>query len=270
MPYFPPPSSGGVSDGDKGDISVSGSGATWTIDDGVVTEAKQVLADNTTNNASTTAHGYAPKLVAPASGNLNVMGIANAETALTNKTIIGTTTPSTQAFGDSASSGTSLEAARVDHKHAMPANPFMSKLVVSGDKATGANTTPVTMGISFDYAANSTYVVDMYLMVAPTANTTGCSVLMDTSSAVTYVGTVGYHQLATTGTVSAFSSIGDAGATSIGVSSGMVGTNSNFVAGSGLLITTTNTGTCTFYFRSETTAVTTLKSGSVIRVQKIA
>lgn len=50
-----------VTDGDKGDIVVSGTGSVWTIDNSVVTEAKQLLADNTTNDVSTSAHGYCPK-----------------------------------------------------------------------------------------------------------------------------------------------------------------------------------------------------------------
>jgi len=57
----------------SGDISGSGTSAiTATIGAGKVTEAMQVLADNTTQNVSTSKHGYAPK------GNGNTAQFLNA------------------------------------------------------------------------------------------------------------------------------------------------------------------------------------------------
>jgi hypothetical protein len=148
------------------------------------------------------------------------------------------------------------------------ASPFTT-LILSADKPTGANVTPVTLGLAFDYEINSKYLIDMYMLVAPTAATTGCGFMIDVSTVVTYVGTFVAHQLAISGTLSGSGSIGDKAVTSSGVSSGMPSTNSNFVYGGGILITGANPGTAVFFFRSETTAVTTCKAGSVIRIIKI-
>ena len=73
--------------------------------------------DVTTLNASTSAHGLAPKATAPAAGLLNLLGIGNGETVYSNKAIFDTTNPA--ALG-TAGPGTSLVAARRDHVHAMP------------------------------------------------------------------------------------------------------------------------------------------------------
>ena len=93
--------------------------------------------------------------------------------------------------------------------------------------------------------------------------------MIDVSTAVTYVATFVSHQLAISGTLSGSGSIGDKGVTSSGVSSAMVSTASQFVYGGGILITGANAGTATFFFRSETTAVTTCKDSTIIRVMKV-
>lgn len=73
--------------------------------------------DNTDLDTNTTRHGLVPKAVAPAANVLNVMGIANLETALTNKAIFDGTNPA--ALG-TAAPGTSLVAAHRDHVHLDP------------------------------------------------------------------------------------------------------------------------------------------------------
>lgn len=110
-----------------------------------------VSGTNTGDNvaASTSVAGLAPQATAPAANILNVLGIANGETAYTNKSILEQTTdPSTQAFGDAAVKGTSLAAAHADHKHAMMAAPTS----VSGNAGTvtvAAETGDTSSSIAF-------------------------------------------------------------------------------------------------------------------------
>lgn len=90
--------------------------------------------------ASTSATGLAPQATAPAAGLYNYVGITNGETAYTNKALFDATSPSTQAFADTAVVGTATVAARLDHKHAMMAAPTS----VSGNAGTVTNATLTT------------------------------------------------------------------------------------------------------------------------------
>lgn len=56
---------GGVSDGDKGDVTVSGGGATWTIDNSVVTLAKMANVATNVILGRTTAGTGAPEALTP-------------------------------------------------------------------------------------------------------------------------------------------------------------------------------------------------------------
>jgi len=51
-----------VTDGSTIDFTLTGQALTAEVKDNSITETKQILADNTTNDVSTSKHGYAPKL----------------------------------------------------------------------------------------------------------------------------------------------------------------------------------------------------------------
>ncbi|MGV0961815.1 MAG: hypothetical protein ACOYB1_18475 [Limnohabitans sp.] len=91
--------------------------------------------------ASTTTAGAAPQATAPAAGLYNYLGITNGETVYTNKALFDATSPSTQAFSDSAAVGSAAVAARRDHKHAMPASPAVAPLSTVRTTAGGGSTT---------------------------------------------------------------------------------------------------------------------------------
>lgn len=153
------------------------------------------------------------------------------------------------------------------HSHAGSTPPTVATL--AGNQATGANVTPVTLtGLVFSYEANSKYRIWFMGRIQPVAATTGCGFQFDLSSAVTAINILFYHQLANTGTLSGGHSIADDA--SVGVSSGLPGTSTYPVNGTGLLVTGANAGTAQLRFRSETTAVITALAGFTLVVEKIA
>jgi len=107
--------------------------------------------DNTDLNANTTNHGLLVKATAPAAGLHNYVGIANGETAYTNKALFDATDPTTQAFGDSAAVGSAATAARRDHKHAMMASSVYTLSFDNSDLVDGILTVSHALGVQYPH-----------------------------------------------------------------------------------------------------------------------
>jgi hypothetical protein len=110
-------------------------------------ETTITFTDVSTGNASTTAHGYAPKATAPASGLVSVLAIGNGETVRSDKALFDTTNPA--ALG-TVGPGTAVVAARRDHVHAMPSaanvGAASASSFIAGAGALTGPAAPLTIG----------------------------------------------------------------------------------------------------------------------------
>jgi hypothetical protein len=145
--------------------------------------------------------------------------------------------------------------------------PF--SFVLANDVSTAADTALVNVtGLVFNFEANSTYVIDLYGLVASAIATTGVGFAIDTSVAVTNVALTFSHQLATAGTISGGSSIADAVAS--GVSSGVPTANTLVpINGRGVLVTGASAGSAQLQLRAEVAGVVTVRAGTVLVIRKV-
>jgi hypothetical protein len=174
-----------------GNVSTTASAVTFNPSGNISSTTVQTAIEEldtekaSTALASTSANGLAPQATAPASGLYNYLGITNGETAYTNKALFDATVPSTQAFGDSAATGSAAIAARRDHVHAMPANPVTS--AATGFTIT-SGTTPKTLTVSDTASVTGTNTGDNATNSSSTYIGTTAVALNRASAALTLAG----------------------------------------------------------------------------------